>query len=190
MSLRNQGCKRAPLPTNWLEAFDMLAGLVSQSQAKKKVVFIDEMPWMDAPKSSFLSALEHFWNGFASARKDVLLIVCGSATSWITRKLLKNKQGLHNRITYRIHLQPFTLYECECYARQQHLGMNRRQLMEGYMVFGGIPYYWSFLDREKSLALNIDHLFFSKDGELRGEYSELYASLFDHPEKYLSVIET
>lgn len=144
---------------------------------------------MDAPKSSFLSALEHFWNGFVSARKDVLLIVCGSATSWITRKLLKNKQGLHNRVTCRIHLQPFTLYECEHYAQQQHLGMNRRQLMEGYMVFGGIPYYWSLLDREKSLALNIDRLFFSKDGELRGEYSELYASLFHHPEKYLSVIE-
>ena len=189
MSLRSQGYKRAPLPANWLEAFDMLAGLISQSRAKRKVVFIDEMPWMDAPKSSFLSALEHFWNGFVSARKDVLLIVCGSATSWITRKLLKNKQGLHNRVTCRIHLQPFTLYECEHYAQQQHLGMNRRQLMEGYMVFGGIPYYWSLLDREKSLALNIDRLFFSKDGELRGEYSELYASLFHHPEKYLSVIE-
>ena len=147
------------------------------------------MPWMDAPKSSFLSALEHFWNGFASARKDVLLIVCGSATSWITRKLLKNKQGLHNRVTSRIHLQPFTLYECERYAQQRHLGMNRRQLIEGYMALGGIPYYWSLLDREKSLALNIDRLFFSKGGELREEYNELYASLFKHPEKYLSVIE-
>lgn len=189
MSLRSQGYKRAPLPANWLEAFDMLAGLVSQSRAKKKVVFIDEMPWMDAPKSSFLPALEHFWNGFASARKDVLLIICGSATSWITRKLLKNKQGLHNRVTCRIHLQPFTLYECERYAQQQRLGMSRRQLMEGYMTFGGVPYYWSLLDREKSLALNIDRLFFSKDGELRDEYSELYASLFHHPDKYISVIE-
>lgn len=190
MSLRSQGNKRAPQPANWLEAFDMLGGLVSMSRAKKKIVFIDEMPWMDAPKSSFLSALEHFWNGFASARRDVLLIVCGSAASWMTRKLLKNKQGLHNRVTCRIHLQPFTLYECECYARQQRLGMNRRQLMEAYMAFGGIPYYWSLLDREKSLALNIDRLFFSKEGELRGEYAELYASLFQHPEKYLSVIET
>lgn len=189
LSLRSQGFGRAPLPANWLEAFDMLAGLVSLSRAKKKVVFIDEMPWMDAPKSSFLPALEQFWNGFASARKDVLLIVCGSATSWITRKLLRNRQGLHNRVTCRIHLQPFTLHECECYARQQRLGMSRHQLMEGYMALGGIPYYWSLLDREKSLALNIDRLFFSRGGELRGEYAELYASLFHHPEKYLAVIE-
>ncbi len=190
LSLRRQGYKKAPLPGNWIEAFDMLKDLIEWSREKRKVVFIDEMPWMDAPRSSFLPALENFWNGFAAARKDVVLIACGSATSWIVRKLLKNKRGLHNRITYRIHLQPFTLNECEQYAIQRRLGMNRHQLIEGYMALGGIPYYWSLLDKSMSLALNIDRLFFSKDGELKGEYNELYASLFNHPEKYLLVIET
>ena len=189
-SLRRQGYKRAPLPGNWIEAFDMLKDLIEWSEDKRKVVFIDEMPWIDAPRSSFMPALENFWNGFASARKDVLLIACGSATSWIVNKLLKNKQGLHNRVTCRIHLQPFTLNECEQYANECKLALNRKQLMEGYMTLGGIPYYWSLLDKSKSLALNIDKLFFSKDGELRGEYDELYASLFNHPEKYITVIET
>ena len=189
-SLRRQGYKRAPLPGNWIEAFDMLKDLIEWSEDKRKVVFIDEMPWIDAPRSSFMPALENFWNGFASARKDVLLIACGSATSWIVNKLLKNKQGLHNRVTCRIHLQPFTLNECEQYANDRKLALNRKQLMEGYMTLGGIPYYWSLLDKSKSLALNIDKLFFSKDGELRGEYDELYASLFNHPEKYITVIET
>jgi AAA+ ATPase superfamily predicted ATPase len=190
LSLRRQGYTKAPLPGNWIEAFDMLKDLIDWSKDKRKVVFIDEMPWMDAPRSSFLPALENFWNSFASARKDVVLIACGSATSWIVRKLLKNKRGLHNRITYRIHLQPFTLNECEQYAKQRKLGMSRLQLMEGYMALGGIPYYWSLLDKSKSLAQNIDRLFFSKDGELKGEYYELYASLFNHPEKYVAVIET
>lgn len=103
---------------------------------------------------------------------------------------MKNKRGLHNRVTYRIPLQPFTLAECERYAAHYRLGMNRRGLMEAYMALGGIPYYWSLLDREKSLALNIDRLFFAKNGELRGEYGELYASLFNRPDKYLTVIET
>ncbi len=188
-SLRRQGYEKAPLPANWLEAFDMLAELIEHSKDKRKVVFIDEMPWMDAPRSSFLPALEHFWNGFASARKDVVLIACGSATSWIIKKLLKNKKGLHNRLTYRIHLQPFTLHECEQYARQRKLGMNRKQLLEGYMALGGVAYYWSLLDKAKSLALNIDGLFFSKDGELKEEYNELYASLFNHPDRYLAIIE-
>ena len=190
LSLRRQGYTKAPLPGNWIEAFDMLKDLIEWSKDRRKVVFIDEMPWMDAPRSSFLPALENFWNSFASARKDVVLIACGSATSWIVRKLLKNKRGLHNRITYRIHLQPFTLNECEQYAKQRKLGMSRLQLMEGYMALGGIPYYWSLLDKSKSLAQNIDRLFFSKDGELKGEYYELYASLFNHPEKYVALIET
>lgn len=190
LSLRRQGYTKAPLPGNWIEAFDMLKDLIEWSKDRRKVVFIDEMPWMDAPRSSFLPALENFWNSFASARKDVVLIACGSATSWIVRKLLKNKRGLHNRITYRIHLQPFTLNECEQYAKQRKLGMSRLQLMEGYMALGGIPYYWSLLDKSKSLAQNIDRLSFSKDGELNGEYYELYASLFNHPEKYVAVIET
>ena len=189
ISLRRQGYAKAPLPGNWLEAFDMLATLIEHSNDKRKVVFIDEMPWMDAPRSSFLSALEHFWNGFASSRKDVLLIACGSATAWITKKLLKNKKGLHNRLTCRIHLSPFTLSECEKYAKWQRLGMSRKQLMECYMALGGIPYYWSLLDKSKSLAQNIDTLFFSKHGELRNEYDELYASLFNHPDKHLAVIE-
>lgn len=189
-SLRNYGYSKATLPSNWFEAFDMLASLIEQSKHKRKIIFIDEMPWLDAPRSSFITALEHFWNAFASARKDVLLIACGSATSWITKKLLRNKKGLHNRLTYRIYLPPFNLYECEKYAQWRKLGMNRKQLMECYMVFGGIPYYWSLLDKSKSLAQNIDFLCFSKRGELRNEYSELYASLFNHPEKYITVIES
>lgn len=189
ISLRNYGLKKTPIPENWLDAFDMLATLIKQSRSKKKVVFIDELPWMDAPRSSFLSALEHFWNSFASARKDVAFIVCGSATSWIINKIVKNHGGLHNRLTGRIHLQQFTLCECELYAKKLRLGMNRRQIIEGYMILGGVPYYWSLLDREKSFAQNIDNLFFARDAELKDEFSELYASLFQRPEKYLAIIE-
>ena len=188
-SLRRQGLRKAARPQGWFQAFDLLMDLIDSSNEKRKVIFIDELPWMDAPRSGFLTALEHFWNGYAAARKDVVLIVCGSATSWIVNKILKNKGGLHNRITSRIYVKPFMLSECEEYASARHLGMSRRQLMECYMIMGGIPYYWSLLDKSESLAQNIDRLFFSADGDLRHEYSELYASLFKTPEPYISVIE-
>lgn len=112
------------------------------TREEKKVIFIDEIPWLDTPRSGFLSALEYFWNSFASARKDVLLIICGSATSWIINKVLKNHGGLHNRVTYRIHLQPFTLYECEQYAKYLGMRASHYDLIEYYMILGGVAFYF------------------------------------------------
>ena len=189
-SLKEYGLKNMEKPKTWIEAFSLLKEVVRKSRSKKKVLFIDEMPWMDTQHSGFVSALEHFWNGWASARKDILLVVCGSATSWIINKIIKNHGGLHNRVTYRIPVRPFTLKECEAYARNRKLGMSQRQLLECYMVMGGIPFYWSFLKRERSLAQNIDELFFNPDGELAGEFDELYSSLFKNPEHYIAIVTT
>ena len=188
-SLRESGMPKARLPHTWLDAFDMLKELVKTSNEPKKVVFIDELPWLDTHRSGFLPALEHFWNGWASGRNDIILIVCGSATSWIINNIVKNHGGLHNRLTHRIHLQPFTLHECERYAASKRLGMNRRQIMECYMIMGGVPYYWSKLERDRSLAQNVDDLFFKQDAVLRDEFGNLYASLFKRPEPYIAVVD-
>ena len=176
--------------TDWYDAFAQLASVLEASTDRKKVVFIDEMPWMDSPRSNFIPALEHFWNGWASARKDVVLIVCGSATSWIINKVIKNHGGLHNRVTVRIHLKPFTLRECEQYAEAHKLQFNRRQILEGYMIMGGIPFYWSQLDGGRSLTQNIDRLFFAEDGNLRHEFDDLYDSLFKQPKPYITIVKT
>lgn len=187
-SLQKHGLKGKTTPKDWFEAFSFLDDLIRKSRAKKKVVFIDELPWMDTQASNFIPALEHFWNAYASARKDVLLIVCGSATSWIVDKIINNHGGLHNRLNKKIDLKQFTLHECELYAKSRKLGMQHRQLLECYMVMGGIPFYWSLLRKDLSLPQNIDSIFFSEDGELRDEFDALYRSLFKKPEAYLSVI--
>ena len=188
-SLREAGAKDVSVPHDWMEAFAQLRQLVKDSSQAKKVLFLDEMPWMDTQGSGFMQALEHFWNAWASARTDIVLIVCGSATSWIIRKVMQNHGGLHNRVTHKIHLQPFTLNECEQYVRYRHLQMTRKQIVEAYMVMGGVPYYWSLLQPGLSLSQNIDSLFFSPDGALYGEYEALYASLFKHPADYLKVVD-
>lgn len=188
LELKKHGLKENVYPKNWIEAFHLLELYLEALPKGKKVVFLDELPWMDGPKSSFLPAFEHFWNSWASARKDILLIVCGSATSWIVKKILRNRGGLYNRLTDRIYLQPFSLHECERYAQERHLPMERRQIIEAYMIFGGIPFYWSLLESEKSLAQNVDTLFFGKHPRLGNEFEELYASLFKNPEKYIDLI--
>ena len=187
-SLENAGYVAPSTPKHWLEAFDMLKELIRQSSAKKKVVFIDEMPWMDTPRSKFVTALEFFWNGWAAMRDDILLIICGSATSWIINKIFRNHGGLHNRVNYQIFLEPFTLHECEEYSEAMGLAYSRYDLLEAYMVMGGVPYYWSLMQKGRSLAQNIDSLFFAPQGLLHYEFRELYDSLFRNSDKYIDVV--
>ena len=188
ISLRDAGYDDCPIPKSWLEAFSLLSAYLKNSTDEKKIVFLDELPWMDTARSNFISAFEHFWNGWASARKDIVLIICGSATSWIINKVINDHGGLHNRVTKQIALQPFTLKECEMFAQSKGLEMSRYQLAECYMVFGGIPYYWSLLERGLSLAQNIDKTIFAKNGKLSNEFNQLYASLFKSPEQYIDIV--
>jgi hypothetical protein len=187
-SLREHGLKDFTKPRNWLEAFELLKDLIRNSEEKRKVIFLDELSWMDTHGSDFVMALEGFWNGWASARKDILLIVCGSVTSWMLSKIIHNKGGLYNRLSSRIHLQPFSLRECEEYIYSRNIVMNRHQIIECYMILGGIPYYWSFLEKGLSLPQNIDHLFFAAEAPLEHEFDYLYAALFKRPEPYIKIV--
>ena len=175
---------------NWNDAFNNLNALIEASKKKeKKVIFLDEIPWMNTPKSGFLAALDHFWNRYCSMRKDILLIICGSAASWIIENVVNNTGGLHNRLTGEIHLQAFNLFECESYFRVKGIDIPRYQVAEAYMIFGGIPYYMDFFKPKYSLAQNVDEIFFKESAPLRNEYSNLFRSLFSNAEGHIRVIE-
>jgi AAA+ ATPase superfamily predicted ATPase len=178
------------MPKTWFQAFHLLEALIDSAPHKRKVIFLDELPWMDSPNSKFIPAFEHFWNGWASARNDVLLIICGSATSWIINKIFRNIGGLYNRVTYKILLQQFSLSECEELAQSLKLPLSRNMILEGYMIMGGVPYYWTKLEPSKSMGQNINDLFFKEGGELHNEFNFIYASMFKSPEKYVKVVET
>ena len=180
---------RVAVPKSWDDAFDGLKRVISSSCEARKVVFIDELPWMDTPRSKCLSALESFWNEWASARKDVFLIVCGSAASWMVKNLFRNRGGLHNRVTARMCLMPFNLGECEKFAAEHSLAMSRSDIAECYMILGGIPYYWRQLRQGLSLSQNIDAMFFRENAPLKGEFGELYKSLFGKAAAYEKVVE-
>lgn len=188
-TLRRSGMKVETEPKSWFEAFDLLIDfLQTQPQTEKMVVFIDEMPWMDTPKSGFITAFEHFWNGWAAGQDNLLLVACGSATTWIVDRLLSNKGGLYNRVTQEMHLAPFTLKECEEYYQEHGVVMDRYDQVQCYMAIGGIPYYMSFIDSGYSLAQNIDRLLFTRNGLLTLEFNRLFGSLFSSPEPYVNII--
>ena len=185
---KNNLNERFPVAKKWLIAFEQLTALVIKSPQKRKVIFFDEIPWMDTLRSGFVPALEHFWNGWASARKDIVLIVCGSASSWMISKLINNHGGLHNRLTRIIHLKQFSLRECELYFHSRKMDLRRYQIAECYMTMGGIPYYLSLMKKGLSVAQNIDRLFFAENAELKNEFKNLYASLFGNSADYLQVV--
>ncbi|MBC7863667.1 MAG: AAA family ATPase [Bacteroidia bacterium] len=173
---------------NWMEAFQQIKKCAIRSKQKKKVLFIDELPWFDTPNSDFIQALEHFWNSWASARKDILLVVCGSSASWMINKLINNKGGLHNRVTLKMKIEPFTLNECELFLRSRKINIDRYQIIQLYMVLGGIPFYWDEVKKGKSATQLIDKLCFTANGLLRSEFPNIFRSLFTKAEKHQAIV--
>jgi len=178
-------------PKNWLEAFEYLKDHIELIKDKgKKIIFLDEVPWMDTPKSDFMMGLESFWNGWAANRKDIVLIVCGSAASWMLNELINSHGGLHNRVTQEVKIEPFTLSEVEEYLTSQGHIATRYQILQLYMVTGGIPFYLERLRPDLSILQNIDELCFHKGGILKYEFEHIFKSLFKKYHRHEKIVET
>ncbi len=177
-------------PENWFSAFLRLEDyLESLEGTAKKIVFLDELPWFDTKGSDFVLGLEHFWNSWASARKDIVLVTCGSAASWMTNKLINNSGGLHNRVTKKIKVEPFVLGEVEAMLSVKGCAFDRYQIVQLYMALGGIPHYLDAIRPDLSVAQNIQYLFFDKGALLRNEFFNLYRSIFKKFDAYEQVVE-
>ena len=191
LALKRYG-HEGPKASTWIQAFAMLGDLLkakSVNQHRRCIVFIDELPCFDTRNSGFVRALDHFWNSQGAWIDNIMLIVCGSATSWMIRKIINNHGGLHNRITHKIHLKPFSLYQTEQFLTEHGNNWDRLSILHIYMAMGGVPYYLEHIDTEYSAAENIDRLFFEDRSEMREEYNRLFFSLFRHPEQYLDIVK-
>ena len=188
-SLDLHGMEPCEKPQNWLDAFLLLEKFLQKiDDGSRQLVFLDELPWLDSPRSGFLRAFEGFWNTWGCHRKNLMVIVCGSANSWVLDELINNHGGLYGRVTYEIKLSPFSLSECEEFYQSRQIQFSRYDIAQSYMIFGGIPYYLGYMDREMSLAQNVDRLIFSRNGILRNEYERLFESVFTNPEAIKSIV--
>ncbi|MBR5921685.1 MAG: ATP-binding protein [Bacteroidales bacterium] len=186
---RFSGNQDIPEFGNWHEAFQQLAEYLGNCADKRKILFFDEMPWMDTKGSEFVDELEYFWANWVQNRDDIVFIACGSATSWMKEKLEENQGGLHNRITHRIYLRPFYLNECKVYLEEHGFEWSDYQILQCYMIFGGVPYYLSLLRPYLSLSENVDTLIFRRGGDLSDEFKELYSALFSKADRYISIVK-
>jgi len=177
-------------PSSWIDAFAMLERYLGEqlTDGTRKVVFLDELPWIASPRSGFLSALDHFWNSFASRQKNLIVVICGSAASWMILNVLHHKGGLHNRVTRTMPLNPFNLHETESFLQGRGIHLEKDQILELFMAVGGIPYYLDYVRKGRSAAQNIDAMFFLKGAPLKDEFGQLFAALFAHHDKHVDVI--
>lgn len=178
-----------PTLQNWHDAFLQLEKYLEYCNEKRKVIFFDEMPWMDTQGSDFVAELEYFWANWVQNRDDIVFIACGSATSWMKEKIEDNQGGLHNRITHRIYLRPFYLNECKAYLEDHGFEWDDYQILQCYMLFGGVPYYLSLLRPYLSLPENVDALIFRRGGDLSNEFKELYNALFRSADRYIVIVK-
>ena len=176
-------------PKTWLQAFLILKKLLQKTKStKKKVIFLDEIAWFETPRSGFLAALDSFWNQFCTKRNDIVLVICGSAASWIINKVINNKGGLHNRITAHIQLMPFTLKETKAFLEKGNVKLTLTDIAKIYMAIGGVPYYLKDIKPGLGVTQIIDYLFFKPQASLKNEFKNLYASLFKNSELHVKIV--
>ncbi|MBQ8487717.1 MAG: ATP-binding protein [Prevotella sp.] len=188
-SLIRHGLEGIAQPKSWMEAFFLLEQLLERrDNGSRQVVFIDELPWMDTARSGFLTALEAFWNGWGCSRHNLCLVVCGSATSWMLDNIINNKGGLYGRLTCEMKLSPFTLLECEQFFQSRKIDFSRYNIIQAYMILGGIPFYLDCFNPSLSLAQNIDTLFFNPKAKLGDEFDRLFNSVFDNASECMKII--
>ena len=190
-SLIAQGMKRSRCPDNWLDAFLMLElFLQEKDQGQRLLIFLDELPWLDTQRSGFMTAFEGFWNTWGCSRPNLMVIVCGSATSWILDHLINNHGGMYDRVTCEISLVPFTLKECEDLFKSRNVRLSRYDIVQAYMILGGIPFYLGYFEKGLSLAQNIDRMFFEGRAPLRNEFDRLFASVFSNPDQMKAIVSS
>jgi len=176
-------------PKTWLQAFAQLKSYLNTLEGTdKKVVFLDEIPWFETPRSGFLAALDNFWNQYCSKREDIILVICGSAASWIIKKIINDTGGLHNRITTHIQLSPFTLHETRAFLQMNHISLTVKDITQLYMCIGGIPFYLKNVKSGKSIPQTLDDLFFVSQASLKQEFHNLYAALFKNSTQHEQIV--
>lgn len=176
-------------PSSWIQAFKMLTDYLTPIiKRQRKVIFFDEFPWINTPRSGFMQAFENFWNMWASRQKNLVVVICGSAAAWMIQKVINNRGGLHNRVTRKIRLLPFTIGETELFLKERKINLDRYQILQLYMVMGGIPHYLKEIEIGESAIQIIDKICFTKDGLLHDEFKQLFHSLFDDAGYHMDVI--
>lgn len=181
------GGARMAVPRNWSEALQALQYEIERVEGKV-VIFLDELPWMATRRSRLLQEIDYYWNNIWAGMSTIILVLCGSSSSWIVRKIIKGKGGFYKRTTLKLPIQPFSLSETREFLRHKKIRLNEKNIVSLYMSLGGVPYYLNLVESQKTSQKNIQRLFFDDNSPLMDEFNTLFDSLFYTPGPYKDIV--
>ena len=166
--------------SDWLDLFQAVA---DYKPNEKKVLVIDEFPYLVKVNDSFPSILQNAWDEILKD-SNVMLILCGSLISMMKKHALSYESPLYGRRTAQMRIAPLpftTVYE------NQKLSFE--EAAEQYSITGGVPKYMEFFSDVQPLYEQIKENVLSKNGFLYEEPNFLLTDEVQVPTNYFSIIK-
>jgi len=160
---------------NWYAAFSRLAGLIDDE--KRTVILLDEVSWMGGLDPNFPGKLRTAWETLFHRHEHLILVVCGSVSSWIKKNILGNT-GFTGRFSRDYLLEELSLAECAEFWGAARDRVAAREIFDVLSVTGGVPRYLEEVDPGLSADENIRRMCFLKSGELYRDFDAIFNSLY------------
>lgn len=171
---------------NWNAAFSTLAGLTSKG---RWYILLDEISWMAGHDRDFPGKLKGIWDTKLKNNPELMLILCGSVTSWIEDNILNDK-GFMGRISLTLTLEEMPLSDVNKFWGQSLISSVEKGKV--LCVTGGIPRYLEEIKPQQTAEQNIKRLCFSKGGILVDEFDKIFRDIFaaraDDFKKIISIL--
>lgn len=161
-------------PTDWADLFTEFSKHVKTGPV---IIFFDEISWMAQGDPTFLGKLKNCWDQNFKKNSDLLLILCGSVSTWIDKHIL-GSTGFFGRITSKISVPELSINESTQMLKSLRFSGSAQEIFMILSITGGIPWYLELIDPNKTAVQNIAQLCFYSDGILVNEFTNIFENLF------------
>ena len=172
---------------NWLQAFQLLNSAIGR---RKAVILLDEVSWMAQGDADFAGSLKIAWDTLFKNHKRLIVVVCGSVSSWMERNILCSAAFV-GRVSLDLVLRELPLTDCMKFWGAKGSRISEVEKFRFLGVTGGVPKYLEELRPERSVEHNIHRLCFSQHGIMVSEFDRIFDDVFGRRSQvYRRIVET
>ena len=179
--------------SSWTQAFAFLERLIPRQG--RTVVLLDEISWMGRHDKDFAGRLKDAWDTRFQHLGGLILVLCGSVSSWIEKNLIQHT-GFLDRLALRLKLPELPLHDANQLVWRGEKQVSAMEKLSMLAVTGGVPRYLEQIDPKASAEENIRRLCFQSEGALFrpdgriDEFDAIFTDIFDRrAETYRQMVE-